>query len=719
MSEEKLLELIQLANNTGDTDLEIRALERLKDLRGGASLGEKALGTGEVLTTMATGALAEPVSGIVGIGGLAAKGASDMLRSIGMEGAAKFMDPGDLDRLVRGVQSTLTHSPMTQQGQEQLKWVGDLLQPLASALERSSQALGEPVLEATGSPALAATAASVPEAALELIPGLSIPKGAYAAPFKARARSLMEKARRMPAGPETNAQRIADTITQASMDDIVLDADLDPDFFKAADDLGINTAPVASFGSQNLQFIEIEQMLSALQGSSLSKQAADFVGEVSQRASTLIDDMGGARRGELSERFKAEATGTVGDLFNQADDLYNIVDQGLDKTAKVDAPQTMSFVDRFIEESGGRPSPIVSKIKKDLETVTRRRTGYTGEAITETVKQPTYGRLVQLRQEVGQAIGKGTGPFKDANTGFLKKLYSKLRQDQDAFASQSGIFDELKAADQLVIQRKLLEDNLTDLLGKDLQRSLEPVVSGAVSGLTKGKSVEFDTIINKIPSEYRQEAVATALRESISGRGATQGDFSANALTKFMGRLSDESKAKIYQHLPDGGKGLEDLTKLARGINRAQASRKDTGVVKASLDMFNKERGFMSKLLGKPVEATVKLYAGSKGGPAGAAVASNFIDNFLNKTTDRATASAALLSSNEFRDMITQAVSDGVHQGNVLSNRTLRRQAIVEKSQAAQRWADTLSNPEKSRLASIGLTQFLIPETETTNGLEP
>lgn len=715
MSEEKLIELFNLAESEGDEDTAIKALEKLKELRQTqhqASTPQKALGGAEVAGTLATGLLAEPVSGLVGLGGLAAKGVSDTLQMIGLDRAAQFMDPGDLKKLVEGVQSTLTHNPRTDEGQRQIKAIGDLMKPLANAFEKASRSLGDPVLKATGSPALAATAASIPEGALEIIPGLTLPKGLKAG-LKSKANRLMEKARRIPEGAETNAQRIADTITEANLEDITLDADLDADFFKAAEELGINTAPVASFASRNQQFIEIEQMLSSIQGSSLSRQAADFISETSDRASRLIDELGGSRRGELSERFAAETSSTVDDLFNQADQLYDVVDSGLDKTAKVDAPQTMNFVDSFIAESGGKPSPLVAKIKKELETVRERRTGYTGEPVTATVKQPTYGRLVQLRQEIGQAIGKGTGPFKDANTGFLKQLYSKLRQDQDSFARQSGVFDELKAADQLVIQRKVLEDNLKDLLGSRLQKSIEPVVSGAVSGLTKGKMTEFDNIIKKIPEQYRQDAVVTALREQIGGRGATQGDFSYNNFTKFMGRLSDTAKERIYKHLPDNGKSLESLYTLSRGINNAKSSRRDTGVVQASLNMFDKERGYLSRLLGKPVEVGIKAYAGVKGGPAGGALASNLIDDLLNQRTARSKSASELLGSAEFREMMTQAVRDGVHQGSVASSRTLKRQKLIEKSQAYQRWADTLTNTEKSRLAHLGLAQFLLPEQET------
>jgi polyhydroxyalkanoate synthesis regulator phasin len=716
MSEAKLIELARLAEEEGDQDTAIKALERLKQLREETrpSIGERALGTSEVLGTMATGAIAEPISGLVGVGGLAAKGVSDTLMSLGLEKAAQFMDPGDLSDLVQGVQSTLTHSPQSEEGQRQLKSLGEFLQPFARTLEKASQGLGDPVMKATGSPALAATAASIPEAALELMPGLTLPKG-LGASARGISQRLKRKALDIQDSPRTEPQKIVDTIKEANNEGITIDADLDPTFFKAVDELGINTAPLASYGSQSFQYRDIEQLLASLKGSSLGAQGAEFISETSKRAAEIIDQMGGAKRGDLSTRFEIETGRTVDDLFERSHELYNIVDSKIDNTAKVDAKETIDFANQVIKETGGSPGALITKLKKELETVTQRKTGYSGVPIIETVKQPTYGNLVRLRQEVGEAIGKNEGPFRNQNKGFLKKVYSKLREDQDRFALQSGAFDELKAADELTIQRKVLEDNLKSLLGSKLTRSLEPVVANAMKGLQRGETTTFDRVISKIPDEYKQPAVATALREVMSGSGKGQADLSPSKFVAFMDKIPDSSKNRIFKHLPDNGKHVKNLYEVAKGISRATGQQTPTGISKPSLDMFNGESGFMRNLVGGASRVGLKgmaIAAGGKVGPTGAALASNMVDNFLNQTTSRAKAASELLASDQFRNMIKDAVRDGVQQGNVLSERTIRKQALIEKSESFKRWADTFSDGEKSRLASLGLVLFLIPETE-------
>lgn len=688
-----------------DEDTLNKILNDLAKSESDAGIVGDGIGTGEVIGTVSTSALAEPVSGLVGMGGLAAKGVSDTLSMIGLDKAAQYMNPGDLRQLVEGVKDFMTYTPKTQEGQAQLQAIGKVLAPLAKGIEKTSQALGD-VGYQLGGEAGGAVFGSTPEAFLEIIPGLKLPDFASTAMAK-KARSFKNKISLQ--APQKTVNDMVDTIKKANLDDIVLDADIDPTFIKAADELGINTSPIASFASKNNQYIEIEQALSSIRGSSLSAQSKEFISEVSDRASSLIDELGGEERGALSLRFKDEMTKTVDDLFSQANDMYNAIDEQIDASIKVNADQTMSFINEKIKETGGKPGKLLTSIKNDLETVTHKKSAISGVQVEDIVKQPTYGLLTKIRKDIGQAIGKKTGPFKDGETGFLKALYARLRSDQDRFAQEMGMLNELKVADSLVIQRKGLEDSLVSLLGKDLQKSLEPKVSASVKGLAKGRTVEFDEIISNIPEKYRRPAIATALRDVISGRGATQADYSPNNFTKFMNNLSDTGRKKIYDQLtPEGAKALDNLYIISKGINEALSSKRDTGIVQATFDMFDNNKGFMRNLLGKPVEVGIKGLASVKGGP----MASSLVDQLLNQTTSRSKAAAELLSSGQFQKLIKESVKDGVHQGNILSADTLKLQKMVEKSDFYKKWASELTNKEQYRLTSLGLVSFLVPESK-------
>lgn len=110
------------------------------------------VGAGETLATLASGAVAEPVSGLTGLSVLASTG-----------------DPNLAAQAVRSTQEGLTYQPRTLEGQSNLQGTGEILQPVGEAFEAASGGLGSYVQEKTGSPALAAAAHSVPTALGELI----------------------------------------------------------------------------------------------------------------------------------------------------------------------------------------------------------------------------------------------------------------------------------------------------------------------------------------------------------------------------------------------------------------------------------------------------------------------------------------------------------------------------------------------------------------------
>lgn len=105
----------------------------------------------EPLATVATSALAEPISGIAGIG------------------SALFGGTAQGARTVKDVQEFLTFRSRSEEGKEGLQALGDFLQPIGDVISAAETNLGNKVLEATGSPALAAIAHTLPTAVLEAL----------------------------------------------------------------------------------------------------------------------------------------------------------------------------------------------------------------------------------------------------------------------------------------------------------------------------------------------------------------------------------------------------------------------------------------------------------------------------------------------------------------------------------------------------------------------
>ena len=115
------------------------------------TVGGNVLGVGETAATIATAALAGPISGIAGL-------------------ATSFVHgPESGSRVVEDVQRGLTYKPRTEPGQDILGGVAETLQPVGAAISGVEKWLGDFAFDLTGSPEVAALAATVPTAIGEII----------------------------------------------------------------------------------------------------------------------------------------------------------------------------------------------------------------------------------------------------------------------------------------------------------------------------------------------------------------------------------------------------------------------------------------------------------------------------------------------------------------------------------------------------------------------
>ena len=104
---------------------------------------------GETAATVASGAVAEPVSGLVGLVTTPFQGLQQGVRNIA------------------ATQQAMTYQPRSQLGQQMLRGVGEALQPVAQPLQKASQYLGEKGFQA-GGPLLGAAGETIIPATMEL-----------------------------------------------------------------------------------------------------------------------------------------------------------------------------------------------------------------------------------------------------------------------------------------------------------------------------------------------------------------------------------------------------------------------------------------------------------------------------------------------------------------------------------------------------------------------
>jgi len=514
---------------------------------------------------------------------------------------------------------------------------------------------------------------------------------------------------------EQGLKDIAEKIKTAGPEDIEILAQPDKAFYDAADELGITTEPLASFASQNPQFRAIESGLASIPASQLDVQTKQFITELGQKSDDLITEYGGTLdKGALSDKFRQDSLAAIEDLGVRTDELYDKIGSSIPPSTRVTADSTTAFIRQKAEELGGieELSPLLKRTLKQLSSTTK--TGKPGPVSLATgarapgkvtVKNPTHERLNQTRREVGQAIHKGTGQFKDQESGLLKALYRRLRQDQDKAAEGAGIGDVSQSANALVVQRKQLEDNLTKLLGKDLEGSILPKVGQALKGLAKGDVQKWDSVMARIPNPViRKEIVLTSLNDIF--RGANVGGQSINPtqFTKFMQEIDRNPaiKNRLFKELPkESIRALENLKTVSAGISRALGDRITTGRISA---FFSDDNGLLRRLMGKGISTAVSLKAGPLAGGA--------VNEFLKQATSGSKAAAVVLSSPQFQNMVRAAAKDGFTEGAEITANLALASRSFEKSRVFKKWADTLEQSEKTRLARIGVLPFLLGDDE-------
>ena len=697
---EKLKRALIEADRSGDTEAAQLFADRIKRLQLAQperSIGEQVVGGLETAATIASGALAEPIAGVAGIA----------------QSLNPFADEGAGAEAVKATQEALTYQPRTEVGQESLQATGEALKPVGDFFQDIESGLGDYAYNLTGSPAFAAAATTAPTAFLELL-GAGVGRRAVkgAGQGVEAAQDALSQAQDFKEGvpTEETISSGVDIIQQGTPEQVAEFAQADPKFFEALDELGISSEPLAAFASQNPQFRDIQGALRTVPGSVLDPQARAFMEDTAQAADNLIQKYGGTLdKAELSERIKTDSIRAIDDLADEADQLYSSIREQIPPTTRIEADNTLQFLQQKADEFGG-----VENLPKELKQVYTQLSREGGS---------TLGLVDQIRKEFGQATRKNSGRFKDAESGLAKAMYSRLSNDVDTFAESQGLEALTKAAKGLVAQRKQLEDNLTGLYGKNLNKALGDTVGAAIKGLEKGRVERFSEVMQSIPAEKRGEAAISYMNDVFKGSGAGQQGLNATQFRKWYENInrSPRAKSELYKNLPkDSRKAIEALYKVSEGISKSQAQTVKTGAINA---MFNPDTGFLRRMVGNAGNAALNIAGGMLGGPGGSLasqIAQDATSQFLSQSSDGARAASNLMSSPQFQNLIRQSVKEGVVEGGQASERLRKAEKALERSKAYQKWVNTLSKDQKSALAG-GLIPYLLSpvdseEDTTSNG---
>lgn len=344
----------------------------------------------------------------------------------------------------------------------------------------------------------------------------------------------------------------------------------DAETVAAARRLGIEQHLQPDHVTTNQAFRQLSQLVKSQTGSQAAVAQREGLEKVAQRANDLIDTVGGSSDlSKVSADVRAGLEATRSKMEGQAEALYAQVEKAIPKTLRVEAPDTLGFLEAQARDLGGaeRLLPVERKLLKTLS------------AMEDGSSPVTYAFLDRTRKEIGQALQKASGPFKDSETGLLKKLYGTLSNDQERVAQAQGAYYRFQAAKYATTLQKGVEDDLKALFGREVDKSMTPLLTGAVKRLAQGDESAFVGMISTVPKDLRQQVTASGLA-SFFQRTTRGGEMDFAGYARWYEGLQRNHKAysALMGNLPkQTAQQLADLARVSRGVAMAKGEFISTG----------------------------------------------------------------------------------------------------------------------------------------------
>lgn len=473
---------------------------------------------------------------------------------------------------------------------------------------------------------------------------------------------------------------------------------------KAAKELDMEGALLPSHYSQSQTYRAVEQGLKSVPASQLRAKEYNSINQLAQKADDLIGLAGGTNnRVALSEKFKAESLRAIDDLSKRSDVIYGEISSKIPARAPSVATNTISMLKSKAKDLGG-----VENLSP-AEKIILSKLGKKGSP-------PTYALLDNTRKQIGAAISKNEGPFKDQTSAELKQLYGAITDDQKVVAAAHGMGDKWDVAKGLVSQRKQLEDHMVTALGKDLSGTLTSKLSPAIQNLRKGNVQAFDKIIASTPAHMRQEVVASALNDAFTLGSRKEKQLSIPGFVDwYEGARKSGALNRVMQQLPkESRRNLSNIYKVSSGIRRANEEAISTGKLATLIKAIDDRNGVLDHLHGAVSKGAAvgggsigAIAGGAVGGPVGGAIGSvvgagagGAIANASSRALSRPPRSIAadqLLADPRFQDALIKA--------NAKNKDTVSR--VVQNTPAWKRFAGHLSSDEIRQVGRVGVIGWL------------
>ena len=484
--------------------------------------------------------------------------------------------------------------------------------------------------------------------------------------------------------------------TQNLIDAIKPDAEI----LQSAKDLGVDINP--SHFSNNPAFIAMEQGLKSKPGNKLRQIENEAIEKLGERADGLITKMGGeVEKGLLDVAVKNEFKKVIGDLEVRAAKDYAIVNETIPSSLPIIPATSRLYIEKRLEDLGGDKS-LLNRSESQLAKILglpKKEPKLSKDAVSLDVNiqevelpSPSFGALDQVRRNVGNALEKKSGPYKDDEEGILKQVYGVLSNDQQGVADVWGVGPVYERARKLVKVRKNIEKKSLDSFGKDLNDSLIPKLHTAAQQIGAGEITRFKKIMTALPPNQRQAAAATMLNDLFTFGKRTDAPLGEGFVRAFESLERNPSVKKIvFDELPtEALKTFNDIGRVTIGLFRSKALQNNSGTANALL--ANLDNGAIAN---KILKSRRLLSPFSVKGRA-LAFAASTAKRVLPKKTEIA---ADFLTSPGFKKSLEDAaLGKKVSAEGIINNKKFNA------------WFNIQDAPTQKQIAAIGFIPWLLSE---------
>lgn len=516
-------------------------------------------------------------------------------------------------------------------------------------------------------------------------------------------------------GVESTAKMVAETATKGQgTQELIKSFNPSLSRVNAADELGIGAENVpASVLSEEQKINEIGGTLAAIPSSDAAVELQRFTEELGIKADEFLASTDSIA---VSQKALDKITKKRDSMYEIESAAYDEVRDLVNRREYVDTSVLVQRISAEADALGGKDK-LGAFQKRMLATlsegptenqVIRDSSGLGLTPKTKKVKQSnkvTYAKIDAERKRIGAALHKKEGPYADAESAELSSMYSQLSDLQESAARGMGASELWDSAKKKTVARKELEKNSQLLFGKNLDQSLIPKISRALTKIERGDYKDFSALVSAIPKKQRAEVVSTALNGIFTTASGVNKQLTATKYSKWFAGIKRSPTAykAIKKALPDGGmRRLEALAELSNGLAAVSRNKVKTGIVATALKDFDKSDGFVAK-----------LYNIAESSPVGVSntmrLSASLAKMSMKEKTPAVDAADRLLRSPSFKKALIDAAKDPKKLNDQVN---LKR---LEKSDAYKRYMRSMPEPIRSEVASVGFIAWLLgqnPEEE-------